>query len=168
MTVTHKLIKILSGHSFCIKCACDLDLWPTDLKICRGHLLTMTNLPTKYHDCHSKTSRYWADIVFASNATVTLTFDLVTLKFIGVIYWVSPTFLLSTMTVTQKLFKVLSGHDVANGRTDRRRPYHNTSEASLRAYKKWLRYKPFQIEHINFYAKLLSHTRKLSHRMYRL
>jgi len=47
------------------------------------------------------------------------------------------------MTVTQKLFKILGGHDVAIGRTDRqtdgrtdgRTPYHNTSEVSLRAYK---------------------------------
>jgi len=35
------------------------------------------------------------------------------------------------MTVTQKLLNILSGHDVANGRTDgptdRRKPYHNTS-----------------------------------------
>jgi len=53
MTVTHKLFKILSGHGFCIKWYCDLDLWPSDLKIYRGHLLTMTNLPTKYHDCDS-------------------------------------------------------------------------------------------------------------------
>jgi len=53
MTVTHKLFKILSGHCFCIKWYCDLDVWPSNLKICRGHLLTMTNLPIKYHDCHS-------------------------------------------------------------------------------------------------------------------
>jgi len=57
MNVTHKLFKILSGHSFCIKCFCDLDLWPSDLKIYRGHLLTMNNLLTKYHDCHSETSQ---------------------------------------------------------------------------------------------------------------
>ena len=63
---------------------------------------------------------FWADKVFAVNATVTLTFDLVSSKCIGVIYWVWPIFLLSTMTVTQKLFKILSGHDVANGRTDGR------------------------------------------------
>jgi len=55
MNVTHKLFKILSGHGFCIKWYCDLDLWPSDLKFFRGHLLTMTNLPTKYHDCHSLT-----------------------------------------------------------------------------------------------------------------
>jgi len=85
-------------------------------------------------------------MVFALNGTVTLTFDLVTLKFIGVIYWPWPIFLPSTMTVTHKLFKILSGHDVANGRTDRqtdgqtdgRTPYHNTSEVLLWAYKKRL------------------------------
>jgi len=55
-------------------------------------------------------SRYWADMVFTLNATVTLTFDLVTSKFIWVIYWVWPIFLPSTMNVTHKLFKILSGH----------------------------------------------------------
>ena len=59
-------------------------------------------------------------MVFALNGTVTLTFDLVTSKFVGVIYWPWPIFLPSTMTVSRKLFKILSGHDVANGRTDRR------------------------------------------------
>jgi len=43
------------------------------------------------------------------------------------------------MTVTQKLFKILSGHDVANGQmdgqTDGQMPYHNMSEVLLRAYK---------------------------------
>jgi len=53
MTVTYKLLKILSRQGFCIKCYCDFDLWPTNLKMYRVHLLTMTNLPTKYHDCHS-------------------------------------------------------------------------------------------------------------------
>jgi len=53
MTVTHKLFKILSGHGFCIKWYCDLDLWLSDLRIDRVHLLTTTNLLTKYHDCHS-------------------------------------------------------------------------------------------------------------------
>jgi len=83
-------------------------------------------------------------MVFALNATVTLTFDLVTSKCIRVIYWPWPIFLLCIMTVTQKLFKIWSGHDVANGRSDRRTDgqtdgrtlYHNTSEVSLRGYKK--------------------------------
>ena len=55
MTVTYKLFKILSRHDFCINCYCDLDLWPSDLKMYRGHLLTMSNLSTNYHDCHSQT-----------------------------------------------------------------------------------------------------------------
>jgi len=111
MNVTHKLFKILSGHCFCIKWYCDLDLWPSDLKIDRGHQLTMTNLP--YQEPWLSLinfSRYWADMVFALNGTVTLTFDLVTSKFIGIIYWPWPIFLPSTMTVTHKLFKILSGH----------------------------------------------------------
>jgi len=64
MTVTHNLFKILSRHGFCIKWYCNLDLWPSNLKIYGCHLLTMTNLPTKYHDCHSyffqDTKRTWS------------------------------------------------------------------------------------------------------------
>ena len=41
-----------------------------------------------------------------NDATVTLTFDIVTSKCIGVVYWPWPIFLPSTMTVTQKLFKI--------------------------------------------------------------
>ena len=48
-----KLFKILSGYSFCIKCYCDFDIWPSDVKIYRGHLLTMTNFLIKKNDCHS-------------------------------------------------------------------------------------------------------------------
>jgi len=55
-------------------------------------------------------SRYWADMVFTLNATVTLTFDLVTSNIVWVIYWPRPIIPLSTMTVTQKFFKILSGH----------------------------------------------------------
>ena len=52
MTVTHKLFNILSGHGFALIATVTLTF---DLKIYRGHLLTMTNLHTKYHDCHSET-----------------------------------------------------------------------------------------------------------------
>ena len=57
-------------------------------------------------------SKILADTLFAWNDTVTLTFDLVTTKCIGVIYWPWPLFLLSTckMTVIHKIFKILSGH----------------------------------------------------------
>ena len=68
-----------SRQGFCIKCYCDLDLWPTGLNICMG----------SSNDCHQSSyqvqwwvyeslinfSRYWADTVFGF-ATVTLTFDL--------------------------------------------------------------------------------------------
>jgi len=47
-----KLFQILSGHVFCINATVTLTF---DLKLYRGHLLSMTNLPTKYHDCHSET-----------------------------------------------------------------------------------------------------------------
>jgi len=137
MTVTHKLFKILNSHAFCIKCYCDLDLWHSDLKMYRGHLLTMTNLPTKYHDCHSET---FQDIErmygFCIISTVTLTFDPVTSKCIGVICWPWPIFQPSSMTVTQKLFKILSGHDVANGRTYRQTDGRHTIIVFLRAYRK--------------------------------
>ena len=82
-------------------------------------------------------SRYWVDTVFELSANVTLTFDLVTSKFIEVIYWPWPIFLPSTMAVPYKLFKKLSGHDVANGRMDGRTPYHNMYKVSLRAYNNW-------------------------------
>ena len=58
-------------------------------------------------------------MVFTLNGTVNLTFDLWTSESRGVIYWPWPIFLPSTMTVTHKFFKILSGHDVSNGRTDR-------------------------------------------------
>ena len=35
---------------------CDLDLWPSDPKINRGHLLLMTNLPIKFELCGLKRS----------------------------------------------------------------------------------------------------------------
>jgi len=108
MTVTHKLIKIVSGQAICTKCYCDLDLWPKNVKGSSAdheqssyqvEWLSLINF-----------LRYWADKLFALNTTLTLTFDLVTSKFIGVIYWPWLIFNPSTMTVTHKLFKILSGH----------------------------------------------------------
>jgi len=56
MTVSHKLLKILSGQGFYIKCYCDLDIkcWHIDLIMYRGHLLNITNRFTEYHDYHSE------------------------------------------------------------------------------------------------------------------
>jgi len=31
MTISHKLFKIVSGHGLCIKCYCDINIWPSDL-----------------------------------------------------------------------------------------------------------------------------------------
>ena len=40
----------MSGIHFEIQGHCDLDLWPTDHKIDRGHLLVLTNLHVKYEE----------------------------------------------------------------------------------------------------------------------
>ena len=42
------VLKLLIGNRFSAKGHTDLDLWPTDLKINRVHLLVMTNQPTKF------------------------------------------------------------------------------------------------------------------------
>jgi hypothetical protein len=56
-TVGQRNIKLLGKQAFLVKaCLTLLDLWPSDLKINRGHLLIMTNLHTKYEDCGSNES----------------------------------------------------------------------------------------------------------------
>jgi hypothetical protein len=54
--VGQKNLKLLGGQAFSSQGPCDLDLWPSDLKINRGHLQIMTNLHAKYEDCVSKES----------------------------------------------------------------------------------------------------------------
>ena len=51
------VLKLLIGNRFSCKGHTDLDLWPTDLKINRFHLLVMTNTPTKYEVPGSKRSQ---------------------------------------------------------------------------------------------------------------
>ena len=65
----------------------DLDLWPTDLNINRGHLLIKDYLPTKFEASGGKRSwviscTRWRNLAWP----LTLTFDLLTWKSIGVIY----------------------------------------------------------------------------------
>ena len=65
----------------------DLDLWPTDLKINRDHLLTKDYLPTKFEASGAKRSwviscTRWSKLAWP----LTLTFDLLTWKSIGIIY----------------------------------------------------------------------------------
>ena len=74
----------------------DLDLWPTDLKINRDHLLTKDYLPTKFEASGANTKfegygakRYW--VISCTRWSklawpLTLTFDLLTWKSIGIIY----------------------------------------------------------------------------------
>ena len=65
----------------------DLDLWPTDLKIIRDHLLTKDYLPTKFEASGAKRSwviscTRWSKLAWP----LTLTFDLLTWISIGIIY----------------------------------------------------------------------------------
>jgi len=119
MTVTQKLFKILSRLGFCINCYCDLDSWPTYLNIYRGHLLTMTNLHTKFNDCHSETFQVIEQTRFCINCFCDLDLDLVASTCIGStteydqFSYQLPCLSLRnvTMPVTQiKCFKILSGH----------------------------------------------------------
>jgi hypothetical protein len=47
-TLLSKISKIISGNHSDIKGPCELDLWPHDPKIDRGHPLVMTNHYVKY------------------------------------------------------------------------------------------------------------------------
>ena len=65
----------------------DLDLWPTDLNINRGHLLIKDYLPTKFEASGAKRSwviscTRWSKLAWP----LTLTFDLLTWISIGIIY----------------------------------------------------------------------------------
>jgi len=93
---------------FRIKCYCDLDLWPKNVK---GSSIEYDKFSYQVPWLSPRNfSWYWADMVLVLNATVTLTFDLLTSKRIGVIYWPWPIIVPSRMTVTHKLFKILSRH----------------------------------------------------------
>ena len=104
-----------SGH-------CDLDLWPSDLKINRGHLPVMTNVPMKFHDPRRK--RSWVIIrkpfsYFQSLWPWPVTFDLVTSKSIGVICQSWSMFLWSFMILGLSVLELSSGNHLVDGPTDR-------------------------------------------------
>ena len=80
----------------------DLDLWPTDLNINRGHLLIKDFLPTKFEASGAKHSwviscTRWSRLAWP----LTLTFDLLTWISIGVIY--------SSRTIYLPSLKLLGG-----------------------------------------------------------
>ena len=78
----------------------DLDLWPTDMNINRDHLLTKDYLPTKFEVSGAK--RFW--VISCTRWSklawpLTLTFDLLTWKSIGIIY--SPRTIVLELSVAQ-------------------------------------------------------------------
>ena len=97
---------------------CDIDIQPSDLKINRGHLTVMTNVAMKFHDPRRK--RSWVIIpkpfsflqstILLLQVTVTLTFDLVTWKSIGVICRSWPMSLWSFMIPGVSVLELSSGN----------------------------------------------------------
>ena len=86
----------------------DLDLWPTDLKINRDHLLTKDYLPTKFEASGAKHSwviscTRWSKLAWP----LTLTFDLLTWKSIGIIYSPRTIYLPSLKLLGQSVLELL-------------------------------------------------------------
>jgi hypothetical protein len=73
----------------------DLDRWPLDPKINRGHILTKTSAPTKVKAKHPMACQVIDQKLFLPTRTVltfkvNVTFDPLTLISIGIIYWLRP------------------------------------------------------------------------------
>jgi hypothetical protein len=78
--------------------------------------------------------RYAPETVFSFKVIVTLTFDLVTPKSIGVFYPILATILWSLNIVGQMELKLCSGNQIADERTDTCR-YNTICPKFFRAYK---------------------------------
>ena len=83
------------------------DLWPTDLNINRDHLLTKDYLPTKFEASGAKRSwviscTRWSKLAWP----LTLTFDLLTWKSIGIIYLPRTIYLQSLKVLGQSVFEL--------------------------------------------------------------
>ena len=82
----------------------DLDLWPTYLKINRDHLVILDYLPTKFEAFEAKHSWVISCIRYGwSTWPLTLTFDLLTWKSIGIIYLSRTIYLPSLKLVGQSI-----------------------------------------------------------------
>ena len=93
----------------------DLDLWPTDLNINRGHLLIKNYLPTKFEASGTKLSwviscTRWSRLAWP----LTLTFDLLTWISKGVIYSSRTIYLPSLKLLGQSVLEL----SVAQGEVD--------------------------------------------------
>jgi len=106
--LAQRVLKLLSGNGFHSSGHCDLDLWPTDPKINRGLLLNQGYHPMKFWV--KGYLSYWAETVFTLWVTVTLIFDLLTPKSIGVFYSKRATILWSLKALAQRVLKLLSGN----------------------------------------------------------
>ena len=85
----------------------DLDLWPTDLTIKKDHLLTKDYLPSKFEASGAKRSwviscTRWSKLVWP----LTLTFDLLTWKSIGIIYLPRTIYLPSLKLLGQSVLEL--------------------------------------------------------------
>ena len=93
----------------------DLDLWPTDLNINRGHVLIKDYLPTKFEASGAKRSWFisctrWSRLAWP----LTLTFDLLTWLSIGIIYSSRTIYLPSLKLLGQSVLEL----SVAQGEVD--------------------------------------------------
>ena len=93
----------------------DLDFWPTELNINRGHLLIKDYLPTKFEASGAKRSwviscTRWSRLAWP----LTLTFDLLTWISIGVIYSSRTIYLPSLKLLGQSVLEL----SVAQGEVD--------------------------------------------------
>ena len=117
-----RVLVLLSGNSFYSSGHRDLDLWSTEPEINRVLLLNKGYHPMKFEGSGSK--RTWV-IVFTLWVTVTLTFDLLTSKSIGVFYSIRATTLWSLKALGQRVLELLSGNVVwqtdrqPDGQTDK-------------------------------------------------
>ena len=97
---------------------CDLDLWPSDLKVNRGHLRVIIYVPMKFHDPRHKFLSYHPETILLFWVTVTLTFDLVTSKSIGVICESWSMYLWSFMILGKIVLGLSSGNHLVDRHMD--------------------------------------------------
>ena len=93
----------------------DLDLWPTDLNINRGHLLIKDYIPTKFEASGAKRSwviscTRWSRLAWP----LTLTFDLLTWISMGTIYSSRTIYVSGLKALGQSILKL----SVAQGEVD--------------------------------------------------
>ena len=97
----------------------DLDLWPADLNINRGHLLIQDYLPTKFEASGAKRSWVISCTRWSRPAwPLTLTFDLLTWISIGVIYSSRTIYLPRFKPLGQSVLELSVAIELAQGEVD--------------------------------------------------